>query len=352
MTRRARYFTRLDDTHLRCDLCPRHCRLKEGQRGFCFVRKMSGGDMVLTTYGKSTGFCIDPIEKKPLNHFLPSTPVLSFGTAGCNLGCRFCQNWTISKSRQTERLSDQATPEEIAAAAKRTGCRSVAYTYNDPVIWAEYAIDTAKACHEVGVKNVAVTAGYITKTAREDFFRHIDAANVDLKALSQRFYKKLCFANLEPVLDTLMWLKRETDVWIEVTTLVIPGQNDSEEQVSRLSAWLVENLGADVPLHLSAFRPDYKMRSTPRTSIETLRTAREIARSHGIHHVFTGNVHDLEGDATFCPKCGELLIQRDWYNLLQWHLESGACRKCGTEIAGVFEDEPGTWGAKRAVVQI
>ena len=325
MTHRARYWTRLDETHIRCDLCPRTCRLKEGQRGFCFVRMMSGDELVLTSYGLSTGFCIDPIEKKPLNHFLPSTPVLSFGTAGCNLGCRFCQNWTTSKSKRTEKMSDRASPEQVAAAARDTNCRSVAYTYNDPIPWAEYAIDTAIACHELGIKNVAVTAGYISEGAREDFFRHIDAANVDLKSISEKFYKKLCFAELQPVLDSLVWLKHETDVWFEVTNLVIPGQNDSEKELSQLSMWIMENLGPDVPVHFSAFHPDYKMTQTPRTPIATLRNARRIALDHGIHHVFTGNVYDPDGDATICPSCGELLIQRDRYNLLSWNLKSGAC---------------------------
>ena len=352
MTRTAQYWHQLDDTHIQCTLCPRECRLKEGQRAFCFVRQMQGGQMVLTTYGKSTGFCVDPIEKKPLNHFLPGTPVLSFGTAGCNLGCRFCQNWDISKSREVERLSDLASPEEIASAAADTGCRSVAYTYNDPVIWAEYAIDTAIACKAHGLKSVAVTAGYIQAEARKDFFTHLDAANIDLKAFTQHFYHKLCFANLAPVLETLQWVKRETDVWIEVTTLIIPGQNDSDDELKRLSGWLAENLGPDVPLHLSAFHPDYKMRDIQRTPKSTLKRAREVAAEEGLHFVYTGNVHDTDGDATRCPGCGELLIQRDWYNLLEWNLSGNQCASCDRVVPGVFEAAPGDWGAKRAVVKM
>jgi len=352
MTRAAQYWHHLDETHIKCTLCPRECRLKEGQRAFCFVRQMQDGQMVLTTYGKSTGFCIDPIEKKPLNHFLPGTPVLSFGTAGCNLGCRFCQNWDISKSREVERLSDSASPEEIASAAADTGCRSVAFTYNDPVIWAEYAIDTAIACKSLGLKSVAVTAGYIQAEARKDFFSHLDAANIDLKAFTQRFYHKLCFANLAPVLETLKWVKQETSCWIEVTTLVIPGQNDSDDEIARLSGWLVENLGPDVPLHLSAFHPDYKMRDVSRTPKSTLKRAREVAAQEGLHFVYTGNVHDSDGDATRCPGCGELLIQRDWYNLLEWNLHGDQCRKCDRVIPGVFEAAPGEWGAKRAIVKM
>ena len=348
----ARYWRPLDDGRIQCDLCPRQCRLRDGQRAFCFVRERQGDRMVLTTYGRSTGFCIDPIEKKPLNHFLPGTPVLSFGTAGCNLGCRFCQNWDISKSRQVERASDAAGPDAIASAAQESGCRSVAFTYNDPVIWAEYAIDTAIACHERDVKTVAVTAGYITAAAREEFFRHIDAANVDLKAFSEVFYEKLCFARLGPVLDTLAWLRAETEVWIEVTTLIIPGQNDGDDELNRLADWFAENLGPDVPLHFSAFHPDFKMLDVPATPAATLARARRIAQGHGLRYVYTGNVHDAAGDATLCPGCGQVVIQRDWYRLLEWRLDGGRCAACGTEIAGRFEERPGDWGARRAPVRI
>jgi pyruvate formate lyase activating enzyme len=347
----ARYWHREDDKIV-CDLCPRECRLNEGQRAFCFVRQREGDQMVLTTYGRSTGFCIDPIEKKPLNHFLPGTPVLSFGTAGCNLGCRFCQNWDISKSREIARLSEAASPEEIALAARDTSCKSVAFTYNDPVIWAEYAIDTAIACHEQGLKTVAVTAGYVTEQARGEFFEHIDAANVDLKAFTEKFYKKLCFAELQPVLETLAWLKHETSVWFEVTTLLIPGQNDGDDELHRLARWFAETLGPDVPLHFSAFHPDFKMMDTPRTPLSSLRRARGIAREHGLRYVYTGNVHDREGDATLCPGCGETVIQRDWYNLLTYRLEGDRCAGCGTAVAGVFEARPGTWGQKRAMVRL
>jgi pyruvate formate lyase activating enzyme len=348
----ARYWHRIEDGRIQCDLCPRECRLREGQRAFCFVRERRGDRLVLNTYGRSTGFCIDPIEKKPLNHFLPGTPVLSFGTPGCNLGCRFCQNWDISKSRQVERASDEAGPEAIARAARNAGCRSVAFTYNDPVIWAEYAIDTAAACHELGVRTVAVTAGYIKPAAREEFFRHIDAANIDLKSFSEQFYEKLCFARLEPVLDTLAWLRAETGVWFEVTTLIIPGQNDSNDELERLAAWFAEQLGPDVPIHFSAFHPDFKMLDVPATPPATLARARQIARAHGLRYVYTGNVHDTEGDATICPGCDQVVIQRDWYRLLAWRLDGARCTACGTEIAGRFEDRPGEWGARRAPVRI
>jgi pyruvate formate lyase activating enzyme len=348
----GRYWHALENGKIQCDLCPRYCRLSDGQRAFCFVRQRQGDELVLTTYGKSTGFCVDPIEKKPLNHFLPGTPVLSFGTAGCNLGCRFCQNWSISKSKEVARLSERASPSGIASAAKEAGCTSVAFTYNDPVIWAEYAIDTAIACHELGIKTVAVTAGYITELARADFYEHLDAANVDLKAFTQQFYKKLCFADLEPVLDTLVWLKEETNVWIEVTTLLISEQNDSNEELELLCAWFAEHLGPDVPLHFSAFHPDFKMRDTCRTPLSTLKRARKIAREHGLNYVYTGNVHDKDGDTTFCPGCGDALIVRDWYRMLAWKLDRGHCRQCGFKIAGVFDEQPGTWGAKREQLHI
>ncbi|MCB9735821.1 MAG: AmmeMemoRadiSam system radical SAM enzyme [Deltaproteobacteria bacterium] len=349
---RARYWHRLDDGRVQCDLCPRHCRLRPGQKAFCFVREADEDGLVLSTWGKSTGFCVDPIEKKPLNHFLPGTPVLSFGTAGCNLGCKFCQNWDISKSREVARLSALAEPGDIAAAAQRAGARSVAFTYNDPVIWAEYAIDTAIACHEAGLRTVAVTAGYITEAARADFFRHVDAANVDLKAFTDAFYEKICFAALGPVLETLRWLRHETDVWFEVTTLLIPGQNDSDAELNQLAAWFAEHLGPDVPLHFSAFHPDYRMGDTPRTPPATLTRARAIARSHGLRYVYTGNVHDLEGDATCCPGCDAVAIQRDWYELRSYRLDGGRCPDCATPIAGVFEERPGSWGARRLPVRV
>ncbi len=316
------------------------------------MRARQGDELVLTTYGKSTGFCIDPIEKKPLNHFLPGTPVLSFGTAGCNLGCKFCQNWDISKSREVARLSDAASPDAIARAAVRAGVRSVAFTYNDPVIWAEYAIDTAEACHAVGIKTVAVTAGYITELARGDFYRHIDAANVDLKAFTEQFYKTLCFAELKPVLETLEWLVKETDVWVEVTTLLIPGQNDSDAELHNLCGWFGDHLGPDVPLHFTAFHPDYKLTSAPPTPPATLTRARNIAHAHGLRYVYTGNVHDTVGGTTFCPSCQTPVLIRDWYEILDFRVIDGRCPSCSTPIPGVWEAQPGTWGSRRQPIRI
>ena len=312
--------------------------MRDGQRGLCFVRARAGDEIVLTTYGRSSGFCVDPIEKKPLNHFLPGSSVYSFGTAGCNLACKFCQNWDISKSREFDRLQATATPQQIADAAIERDCRSVAYTYNDPVIFLEYAVDVAQACREHDIRNVAVTAGYVTERPREEFFRNMDAVNVDLKAFTDRFYWKICGGHLEPVLDTLRYLAHETDVWLEITTLVIPGENDSVSEIEAMSRWIEENLGRDVPLHFSAFHPDWKMMKTPRTPMATLTRSREIALEAGLHYVYTGNVHDFKGSSTYCPECGEILIGRDWYSLSVWHLlPGGSCEACGTKIAGVFD---------------
>ena len=348
----TRYWHKVDEKHIQCDLCPRACKLHEGQQGLCYVRENRNNEIILTSYGRSSGFCVDPIEKKPLNHFLPSTPVLSFGTAGCNLACKFCQNWDISKSREIETLASSASPQTIANAAKKLNCRSVAYTYNDPVIFHEYAIDVAQACHDVGIKSVAVTAGYVCPEPRKEFYQYMDAANVDLKAFTEDFYYKLTGGHLEPVLDTLKYIKHETNVWLEITTLLIPGKNDSDKEINELSQWIIENLGPDVPLHFSAFHPDWKMMDVPATPAATLSRARKIAMKNGIRYCFTGNVHDENGESTYCHNCGEKLIGRDWYVLTEWNLEKGHCPKCNTPCAGVFEEHPGDWGAKRLPVRI
>jgi pyruvate formate lyase activating enzyme len=319
----------------------------------CFVRANRDGEMVLTTYGRSSGFCIDPIEKKPLNHFLPGTPILSFGTAGCNLACKFCQNWDISKSREMDRLMDQASPETIARAAGSLGCRSVAFTYNDPVIFHEYAVDVAQACRESGIHTVAVTAGYVCPEPREEFYRHIDAANIDLKAFSEGFYRKLAAGHLDPVKDTLLYVCHETDVWVELTTLLIPGWNDSEAELTEMTAWVAENLGPHVPMHFTAFHPDWKLRDVPATPSSSLSRARSIAQQNGVRFAYTGNVHDKAGGSTFCPACGKLLIGRDWYLLSDWNLDpTGNCATCGARLPGVFEARPGDWGPRRQPVRL
>jgi pyruvate formate lyase activating enzyme len=343
----------LDDGRIQCDVCPRACRLHEGQRGVCFVRGRIDDQVVLATYGRSSGFCVDPIEKKPLNHFLPGTSVLSFGTAGCNLACRFCQNWDISKSKQTDSLTDTAWPEDLARAAMDLGCASVAFTYNDPVIFLEYARDVSIACHELGIRTVAVSAGSVLADARRELFDHVDAANIDLKAFSADFYRHVAMGDLEPVLDTLRWLRHETDTWLEITTLLIPGHNDGVDEVRRLATWVADELGPEVPVHFSAFHPDFKMRDVPATPPETLTRARRLAIECGLVHVYTGNVHDAEGDTTSCPSCANAVIERDWYELTGWRLTGdGRCRSCGTTIAGVFDGPPGEWGRRRQPVRI
>jgi pyruvate formate lyase activating enzyme len=349
----GRHWHGLEDGRIQCDVCPRYCKLGEGQRGLCFVRGRQDDRIVLTTYGRSSGFCVDPIEKKPLNHYLPGTPVLSFGTAGCNLACKFCQNWDISKARELDRLQDAAAPEDIVRAAIATGSRSIAYTYNDPVIFLEYAVDIAKVARERGIKNVAVTAGYIATGAREELYTWMDAANVDLKAFTEAFYKRLCSGRLGAVLETLEYLKHETKVWLEITTLLIPGLNDGAEEVKQLSEWVMKQLGPDVPLHFTAFHPDYKMTNLPRTRAATLTMARDIAREVGLHFVYTGNVSDEWGQSTYCPDCGERLIGRDGYEITAWHLTgAGRCGSCGTALPGLFEARAGRWGQRRLPIRI
>jgi pyruvate formate lyase activating enzyme len=349
----AHYWHLMDDGRIQCDLCPRDCKLHEDQRGACFVRMRQGNDMVLTTYGRSSGFCIDPIEKKPLHQFYPGSSVLSFGTAGCNLACKFCQNWDISKSRDMDRLMDQASPDAIAVAAQAYGCTSVAFTYNDPVIFAEYAMDVADACHARGIHTVAVTAGYIHDRPRRDFFAKMDAANIDLKAFTDDFYFKLTGSHLQPVLDTLVYLRHETQVWFEITTLLIPGYNDSDAEITAMCQWLLKEIGPDVPLHFSAFHPDHKMPDTPATPAATLVRARNMAIREGLNFVYTGNVHNLNGDTTFCPACQTPLIVRDWYQINAYRLTSdGHCPDCGTPIAGRFAARAGTFGRKRIPISI
>ncbi|HKN09060.1 MAG TPA: AmmeMemoRadiSam system radical SAM enzyme [Pseudomonadota bacterium] len=349
----GRYWHALDDGRIQCDLCPRDCRLHDGQRGACFVRQRKGEAMVLTTYGRSSGFCIDPVEKKPLNQFFPGSSALSFGTAGCNLACKFCQNWDISKSREMDTLMDQASPEAIARIARAKGCKSIAFTYNDPVIFAEYAMDTADACHELKIQTIAVTAGYIGSTARREFYAKMDAANVDLKGFTDEFYFKLCGARLQPVLDTLVYLKHETEVWVEITTLLIPGKNDSDAEVEAESKWIRRELGPDVPLHFTAFHPDYKMTDLPPTPAATLARARNIALAEGLHFVYTGNVHDREGGTTFCPGCGQAVIVRDWYEILAYEVTpEGHCRHCDARLPGRYDALGRPWGRRRVPVRI
>ncbi len=347
------YWHRHEDGRLQCDVCPRHCRLREGQRGLCYVRQHLDGEIRLVSYGRSSGFCVDPIEKKPLNHFYPGSSVLSFGTAGCNLACKFCQNWDMSKSREMDTLADTAMPDRLAEVAVELACRSIAFTYNDPIIFLEYALDVAAACREQNVRTVAVTAGYVDPLPRAAFFTAMDAANVDLKAFTERFYHRICGGHLAPVLETLEFIKQETDTWLELTTLLIPGENDSDAELDAMTGWVVEHLGPDVPMHFTAFHPDWKMRDVASTPAETLQRARRIARGNGVHFAYTGNVHDSTGGSTWCPGCDALLIERDWYQLGYWGLDGrGCCKACGTTVPGRFDAAPGQFGPRRMPVRI
>ena len=338
----ARYWHKLDDGRVQCDLCPRHCRLHEGQAGFCFVRRNIGGQLELTSYGRISGCCIDPIEKKPLNHVAPGSSVLSFGTPGCDLACRFCQNWELSTARSFDRMSQDAPPEVVAELALDNHCRGVAYTYNDPVIYPEYVVDVAAATKAEGLLNIAVTAGSINPEPRADFFAAIDAANVDLKSLNPDFYRRVVGGHLEVVQDTLRYLVHETNVWVEVTTLVIPGYNDSEAELHALAAWVATELGPDVPLHLTAFHPSHYMMDVPPTPAETLHQARSIAFSEGLRFVYTGNITDVAGATTWCPDCGTALVERRGYNIAAYRLTpDGCCPGCGTRIPGRWEQAAG-----------
>ena len=322
-----------------CTLCPRYCKIPLGKAGFCSIRKNIDGTIENIAYGRPTGFAIDPIEKKPLFHFLPGTGVLSFGTAGCNLGCKFCPNWHISKVKIDEANSIEASPEQVVKLAIDNNCPSIAFTYNDPTIWAEYAMDISKLAKEEGIKSVWVTAGYITPNARIDAYENVDAANVDLKAFSQEFYGKITLSKLEPVLDTIKWLKNETNVWIEITNLIIPTLNDGDDEFKKMVDWITENLGEEVPLHFTAFHPDFKLKDLPRTKAGVLNRARKIALDAGLKYCYVGNVHDIHSSSTRCPNCESLLIERNWHSVLQNNIINGTCPSCSAKIPGIFNSD-------------
>jgi pyruvate formate lyase activating enzyme len=327
-----------------CYLCPRHCRIHSGQSGFCFIRVNRDGKLYTLGYGAPAALQIDPIEKKPLNHFLPGTRVFSMGTAGCNMGCFFCQNWDISKSRQDQVRSQHVPPEDVPLLALHYGCDSLAFTYNEPTIWGEYVIDICRAARQYGLKTVMVSNGYITREAFHDIYDHVDAANIDLKAFTEGFYGKITLTHLQPVLETLQWLKNETNVWFEITNLMIPTLNDDPDETRKLAEWILTHLGPDVPLHFTAFHPDFKLRDKPRTPPETLHRARQIALETGLHYVYEGNIYS-EGAHTSCPKCGEMLMQRSWHDVLLNRLAKGKCPTCGLAIPGVWEKSGGSAAA-------
>ncbi len=321
---------------VRCTLCPRRCRLAEGQHGFCFARKNLNGRVVCATYGLCTGLALDPIEKKPLYHFFPGSSVLSFGTIGCNLECKFCQNWTTSRCRDVAALQVHASPAEIATAAAGHGCKSVAYTYNEPIIWMEYALDTAKECARRGIKNVAVTAAYLAPEMRETFWPAMDAVNVDLKGFTEAFYEKYCRATLAPVLENLKFIAQETDAWLEITNLLIPGANDSPNDIRAMCDWIVKHLGANVPLHFSAFRPCYQMVDRPPTPLATLKRAYQLAVDAGLRYVYLGNVSAPGYESTQCSGCRQVVLGRNGFHITYRAMTGGACAFCGTKIAGEF----------------
>ncbi len=332
----AKWWEPIDNGKILCTLCPRYCKIGEGQPGFCYIRQNHYGKLYSIGYGRPTGFAVDPIEKKPLNHFYPGSNVLSFGTAGCNLGCKFCQNWSISKAKLDDENSAAASPEEVVRLAKMYNSPSIAFTYNDPTIFGEYVIDISKIARAEGINSVMVTAGFIDKNARKDVYKYIDAANVDLKGFTERFYYKVTSSSLKDVLNTLVWLKNETNVWFEITTLLIPDENDSPDEIKRECDWILRNLGEDIPLHFTAFHPDFKMTDKTKTPPSTLLQAREIAISAGINFCYVGNVHHLEGQTTYCPNCATKLIERDWHSVRANKIKIGCCYKCGKKIPGVF----------------
>ncbi len=334
----ADFYSITDDARIECRICPRRCRLREGQRGLCFIRAARGRRMVLTTYGLAAGLSVDPIEKKPLYHFLPGSSVLSFGTAGCNLTCKYCQNWHLSRAKEVGLTSTHASPEKIASMAAGLDARSVAFTYNDPTVFLEYAVDVANECRARGIFSVAVTAGYILPEPRAALFASMDAVNIDLKAFSEAFYRRLTGGHLAPVLETIEYVRNETSAWLELTTLLIPGENDSDQEIEALARWVVERLGPDVPLHFSGFHPAFKMLDHPPTPRSSLVRARRIAIEQGVRHVYTGNVRDREGSTTFCHACKKALIRRDGFDVVVVEMKpDGSCASCGARCPGFFQ---------------
>ncbi|MBN2309646.1 MAG: AmmeMemoRadiSam system radical SAM enzyme [Candidatus Hydrogenedentes bacterium] len=320
---------------VQCDLCPKACRIEPGQSGECRIRINLDGKLVAVTYGHPCAVHVDPVEKKPLFHFLPGSGILSIATVGCNLHCKNCQNWQISQENPENTPAHSLPPEELPGLARTYGCQSVAYTYTEPVVYYEYTLDGCVKVREAGLRNALVTAGYINRAPMEKLCRYVDAANIDLKFMSDTLYRDICGATLQPVLDTLV-LAKSLGVLVEVTNLVIPTLNDSDDDIRALCHWIAANMGRETPLHFSRFHPDYRMRNLPPTPAATLDRAKEIACAEGLYHVYIGNILRPDGESTYCHECGRLLVERRGFEVLQNHIDVGACPDCGTEVYGTW----------------
>jgi len=323
-------------TRVKCLLCPRTCELKEGERGNCRVRMNIAGRLQTLVYGRPCAVHIDPIEKKPLYHYLPGSRSFSIATAGCNLHCMFCQNWEISQREPEYTTNIDLSPEEVVNQALNAGCRTIAYTYSEPIIFFEYAADTGRLAHKNGLLNVWVTAGYINQEPLKEAVSFIDAAHVDLKGITDTYYKNVCKATLKPVLDTIKTMK-DSGVWVEIINLVVPTYNDTKDDFSRLCDWIIENVGVETPLHFSRFWPTYQLKNLPPTPVESLSLARNIAMAKGIHYVYIGNVPEHEGNNTYCPICKKLIIGRQGYVISGYNIRDGKCGFCGHPIPGRWE---------------
>jgi len=340
MHKKAYLSKSLSDDGVQCQTCEHFCAIKPGEAGECGVHRNIDGDLYLVVYGEAIAIHVDPIEKKPLFHFMPRSDALSIGTYGCNFRCPFCQNWQMSQRRgfddQRDYVGQQATPEVLVDICRQKNASIIAYTYNEPTVFFEYTYDTAKLAHEHGIKNVYVSNGYMSRAALDMIEPYLDGINVDLKAFKKEFYRERCQARLEPVKRNIAHMARETDIWVEVTTLLIPDLNDSEEELQAMAEWMA-GVNPDLVWHVTAFHPDYEMHDRPRTSQRALARAYEIGKEAGLRYVYVGNVMDVDRESTYCPQCGEKLIQRHWYNVKESWDERGVCPECGQAIAGIWE---------------
>ncbi len=331
----ALYWKPIDSEKVQCALCPRRCVIPKDKRGFCRVRQNNAGKLYSLVYSKPVAVHIDPIEKKPLFHFLPATTAFSIATVGCNLACKFCQNWEISQASPEDLPSQIVTPEEIVRQAKSAGSQTVAYTYTEPTVFYEYMLDTMLIARASGVKNIIHSAGFINEEPLRNMCKYLDAANIDLKGFTEDFYANICSGHLDDILGSLKILHQEK-IHVEVTNLVIPTLNDDRTQVKKMCLWIKDNLGADVPLHFSRFSPMYKLNNIMPTPVSTLEDVRNIAMESGLKYVYIGNVPGHSGETTFCPKCRQPLIVRIGYNVTEYNLENGLCKYCKERIDGVW----------------